>query len=38
LALTGNYVRPMSPAEVFAYIQAEQAMWKPILEKIAAKP
>jgi tripartite-type tricarboxylate transporter receptor subunit TctC len=38
LAVTGNYVRPMSPAEVFAYIQAEQTMWKPILEKIAAKP
>jgi tripartite-type tricarboxylate transporter receptor subunit TctC len=38
LAVTGNYVRPMSPAEVKAFIEAEQQMWKPILEQIAAKP
>jgi tripartite-type tricarboxylate transporter receptor subunit TctC len=38
LAVTGSYVRPMSPAEVMAFIQAEQQMWKPILEQIAAKP
>ena len=38
LALTGSYVRPMSPAEVMAFIQADQQMWKPILEQIAAKP
>ena len=38
LALTGTYVRPMSPAEVLAFIQAEQEMWKPILEKIATEP
>jgi hypothetical protein len=31
-------VRPMSPAEVMAFIQAEQQMWKPILERIAATP
>jgi tripartite-type tricarboxylate transporter receptor subunit TctC len=38
LAVTGSYVRPMSPAEVMAFIQAEQDMWKPILERIAATP
>jgi tripartite-type tricarboxylate transporter receptor subunit TctC len=38
LATTGSYVRPMSPAEVRAFIQAEQQMWKPILEQIAANP
>jgi tripartite-type tricarboxylate transporter receptor subunit TctC len=38
LTVTGTYVRPMSPAEVLAFIQAEQQMWKPILEKIAAEP
>jgi tripartite-type tricarboxylate transporter receptor subunit TctC len=38
LAVTGSYVRPMSPAEVMAFIQAEQQTWKPILEQIAAKP
>jgi tripartite-type tricarboxylate transporter receptor subunit TctC len=37
VAVTGNYLQPMSPAEVMAYVQAEQAVWKPILEKIAAK-
>ncbi len=36
--ITGNYPRPMSSAEVVAYVQAEQAMWKPILTQIAAKP
>jgi tripartite-type tricarboxylate transporter receptor subunit TctC len=38
LALTGNYMRPMAPAEVMAFIQAEQQMWTPILERIAAQP
>ncbi len=38
LAVTGSYVRPMSPAEVMAFIQADQQMWKPILERIAATP
>jgi tripartite-type tricarboxylate transporter receptor subunit TctC len=38
LAVTGSYVRAMSPAEVMAFIQADQQMWKPILEQIAAKP
>jgi tripartite-type tricarboxylate transporter receptor subunit TctC len=38
VAVTGNYLRPLSPAEVMAYVQAEQTMWKPILEMIAANP
>jgi len=38
LAVTGSYARPMSPAETMAFIQADQQMWKPILEKIAAQP
>jgi tripartite-type tricarboxylate transporter receptor subunit TctC len=38
LATTGSYVRPMTPAETMAMIQAEQQMWKPILEKVAASP
>ena len=36
IAVTGNYLRALSPQEVMAYINAEQQMWKPILEKIAA--
>jgi tripartite-type tricarboxylate transporter receptor subunit TctC len=38
LAVTGSYARPMTPAQVMAFIQADQQMWKPILEKIAATP
>jgi tripartite-type tricarboxylate transporter receptor subunit TctC len=38
LAVLGNYVSPMTPAEVMAFIQGEQAMWKPILEQIAIQP
>src|SRR5262245_48970544 len=38
LAVTGSYARPMSPAEVMAFIQADQQMWKPILERIATTP
>jgi tripartite-type tricarboxylate transporter receptor subunit TctC len=36
LANLGSYSRPMSPAEVTAFVQAEQKTWKPVLEKIAA--
>jgi tripartite-type tricarboxylate transporter receptor subunit TctC len=36
VVVTGNYLRAMSPKEVMAYVNAEQQMWKPILEKIAA--
>jgi hypothetical protein len=28
LAVTSSYVRPMSPGEVMAFIQADQQMWK----------
>jgi hypothetical protein len=28
----------MSPAEVTAFIQEQQRMWKPVLEHIAIKP
>ena len=38
VAVTGNYLRQLSPAEVMAYIQAEQTMWKPVLDQIAANP
>jgi tripartite-type tricarboxylate transporter receptor subunit TctC len=38
LAEIGSYARQMTPAETMAFIQAEQQMWKPILEKIAASP
>src|SRR5262249_23815433 len=31
---TGNYPHPMTPAELLAFIHAEQQMWKPILERI----
>ena len=37
LAVTGSYVRPMTPAQVMAFIQADQQMWKPILERIARR-
>jgi tripartite-type tricarboxylate transporter receptor subunit TctC len=36
--ITGNYPRAMSPAEVMAYVKAEQDMWKPVLEQIAKNP
>jgi tripartite-type tricarboxylate transporter receptor subunit TctC len=38
LIVTGSYVRPMTPAQVMAFIQGEQQMWKPVLERIAATP
>ena len=34
LETTGNYPHPMTPAELLAFIHAEQQMWKPILERI----
>jgi tripartite-type tricarboxylate transporter receptor subunit TctC len=30
-----SYTNPMTPAELRAYIQTEQALWKPVIEKIA---
>jgi tripartite-type tricarboxylate transporter receptor subunit TctC len=35
LETTGNYPHPMTPAELLAFIQAEQQMWKPVLEHVA---
>src|SRR5437763_1231395 len=32
LETTGNYPNPMTPAELLAFIQAEQQMWKPVPE------
>ena len=37
LALRGAYVNPMSPSEVNAFINAQQAQWRPVLEAFAAK-
>jgi tripartite-type tricarboxylate transporter receptor subunit TctC len=30
-----SYINPMSPAELRDYIHTEQALWKPVIEKIA---
>jgi len=38
LAALGRYNRPMTPAEVTAFIHREQATWKPILELIGSNP
>ena len=37
IATRGSYTRAMSPAEAIAFVQAEQAKWKPVLELIANK-
>jgi tripartite-type tricarboxylate transporter receptor subunit TctC len=34
-AARGAYVRPMTPAEVLAFIDAQQRQWEPILKRIA---
>lgn len=31
-----NYTQPMAPAELRDYIRAEQALWRPVIEKIPA--
>jgi tripartite-type tricarboxylate transporter receptor subunit TctC len=36
LALRGAYVDPMSPPEVNAFINAQQAQWKPVLAAFEA--
>ena len=38
VAVSGNYLRQMTPEQTLAYIQAEQQMWKPILEDIETHP
>jgi tripartite-type tricarboxylate transporter receptor subunit TctC len=35
LANRGSFVRPMSPAEVTAFIRDQQGLWKPAIERIA---
>jgi tripartite-type tricarboxylate transporter receptor subunit TctC len=37
LAQIGAYVRPMSPEELAAYIEAQQALWRPVVRKVLAK-
>ena len=29
-----SYINPMTPAELQDYIRTEQALWKPVIEKI----
>lgn len=36
LALRGAYVDPMSPSEVDAFVNAQQAQWRPVLEAFEA--
>ena len=31
-----SYINPMAPAELKSYIQTEQALWRPVIERIAA--
>jgi tripartite-type tricarboxylate transporter receptor subunit TctC len=35
IAKLGSYPRPMSPAEVVAFVQSEQKTWQPVLAQIA---
>jgi len=37
IAARGSYTRAMSPAEVIAFVAAEQRKWKPVMELIAKK-
>jgi tripartite-type tricarboxylate transporter receptor subunit TctC len=36
LATRGAYVKPLSPAETNAFVNSQQAQWKPVLEAFAA--
>jgi tripartite-type tricarboxylate transporter receptor subunit TctC len=38
LASRGGYVRPMSPAEVIAFIRGQQQTWNPVLAELALNP
>jgi tripartite-type tricarboxylate transporter receptor subunit TctC len=38
LAGRGSYPRPMSPAEVTAFIQDQQRQWSPLLQQLSTKP
>jgi tripartite-type tricarboxylate transporter receptor subunit TctC len=35
LAVRGSYARPMTPAEVTAFVRDQQRMWQPALDRIA---
>ena len=35
LAARGSFARPMSPAEVTAFIREQQELWKPAIERLA---
>jgi tripartite-type tricarboxylate transporter receptor subunit TctC len=37
LAARGSYVNPLSPAETNAFVNAQQAQWKPVLDAFAAE-
>jgi tripartite-type tricarboxylate transporter receptor subunit TctC len=37
LAANGAFARYMTPAEVTAFVQAEQRTWRPILQRVAAE-
>jgi tripartite-type tricarboxylate transporter receptor subunit TctC len=37
LAARGSFVRPMTPQEVLKYINDQQTLWKPAIERIAAQ-
>jgi tripartite-type tricarboxylate transporter receptor subunit TctC len=37
LAAIGSYTRPMTPAELVAFVASEQATWLPLLDKISNK-
>jgi tripartite-type tricarboxylate transporter receptor subunit TctC len=38
LAKLGSYSRAMTAAEALAFVHQQQEMWRPVMEKIAAKP
>jgi hypothetical protein len=37
LAARGSFVRPMTPQEVLDYINDQQTLWKPALERVAVQ-
>jgi tripartite-type tricarboxylate transporter receptor subunit TctC len=38
LAKLGSYSHAMTAADAFAFVHQQQAMWRPVMERIAAKP
>jgi tripartite-type tricarboxylate transporter receptor subunit TctC len=38
LAKLGSYARAMTAAEALAFVHQQQAMWRPVMERIAARP